>query len=493
MITKNILYKYFKDFADNHLQIKDYGYGDLSDISSSTATTYPLFWVSPQPSNISGNEITYNFNILIGDRLEDGDANKVEVESDTFQIGLDLLATLNINRDVDLDKNNTLTPFIHDFKDRIAGHLITVSVTADFDYNECAVPTTGTPQPPASSCPVAIITINGVSYGSAASGGTEDIAVVDGSGNPIGSLVSGNWVVVASCPNASAVLKNTLGTTLSTTSIASGGSSDITAPDSTITINSASFSPYPSGATSNILVKDGSGNQVGSKVGSEWIVPSGSAASGVLFNTIKPSQYTSYRTGDEGWRVQNNWFDYTPPAYPKAIAELDFASTSFFNVLKNPLVVNGVSSTTRFVDVNGIQAFSTTANANLVVIDKLTGLMYTRTLATGSTTWNTKIDDAIAYSISVNSITYDDWFLSSSLELQSIHHNFLSIPSQTDTLTNVILFSTFDFLWSATTSRANSLNAYYFGKNSGQTIEFGKTGTFHYIFVRNARNLITAP
>jgi len=303
MITKNILYKYFKDFADNHLQIKDYGYGDLWEISSSTATTYPLFWVSPQPSNISGNEITYNFNILIGDRLEDGDANKVEVESDTFQIGLDLLATLNLNRDVDLDKSNTLTPFIHDFKDRIAGHLITVSVTADFDYNECAVPTTGTPQPPASSCPVAIITINGVSYGSVASGGTEDIAVVDGFGTPVGSLVSGNWVVTASCPNAtavlkdsagttisttsiasgassnitapdgSAVLKNTLNTTLSTTSILSNGSSNITAPDSTITINSASFSPYPSGATSNVLVKDGTGTQVGSKVGSEWIVP----------------------------------------------------------------------------------------------------------------------------------------------------------------------------------------------------------------------------
>ena len=80
MITKNILYQYFKDFADNHLQIKDYGYGDLWEISSSQATQYPLFWVSPQPSSISGNEITYNFNILIGDRLEDGDANKVEIE-----------------------------------------------------------------------------------------------------------------------------------------------------------------------------------------------------------------------------------------------------------------------------------------------------------------------------------------------------------------------------------------------------------------------------
>jgi hypothetical protein len=140
MITKNTLYQYFKDFADNHLQIKDYGYGDLWEISSSTATQYPLFWVSPQPSSISGNDIIYNFNILIGDRLEDGDGNKVEVESDTFQIGLDLFATLNLHTELDLDKSSTFTPFIHDFKDRIAGNLITLSVSAPFNYDECAIP-----------------------------------------------------------------------------------------------------------------------------------------------------------------------------------------------------------------------------------------------------------------------------------------------------------------------------------------------------------------
>jgi len=220
MITKNILYQYFKDFADNHLQIKDYGYGDLWEISSSQATQYPLFWVSPQPSSISGNDINYNFNILIGDRLEDGDGNKVEVESDTFQIGLDLLATLNLNQDVDLDKSNTLTPFIHDFKDRIAGHLITLSVSAPFDYNECAVPTTGTPIPPITNCAGVVISINGVNYGTIGSGNSEDIAVIDGSGTPIGSLISGNWVITGSSYNIGTIDKfgNVLPTIIVTSS-----------------------------------------------------------------------------------------------------------------------------------------------------------------------------------------------------------------------------------------------------------------------------------
>jgi len=526
MITKNILYKYFKDFADNHLQIKDYGYGDLWEISSSQATQYPLFWVSPQPSSISGNEITYNFNILIGDRLEDGDGNKVEVESDTFQIGLDLLATLNINRDVDLDKNNTLTPFIHDFKDRIAGHLITISVTADFDYNECAVPTTGTPTPPTSSCPVAIITINGVSYGSVASGNTEDIAVVDGSGTPVGSLVSGNWVVTSTCSDATAVLKNSLGTTISTTLIASGasanitapdgsavlkntasttlsttailsgGSSDITAPDSTITINSATFSPYVSGATSNILVKDGTGTQVGSKVGSEWIVPSGSTPSGVLLNVPLGMQYTSYRTGDVGWRLQNGYFTYSPPANPKVIAQLDstLGATAWFQ-LKEALVVGGVSSKIRFVDVNGVQGFGATDNVQDILIDKLTGIgMYRFPEDFAAATWNNCIDTGLSLSIVVKGVTYANWYLQSVeeyLKVFGITSISGSVVRDPITLVN-IMGPSVGSTYHTSTSYENPTTLSVVHSYDQPTTD-NKSASRSAIYVFDARSLITAP
>lgn len=533
MITKNILYKYFEQFANNHLQIKDFGYGDLSEISSSQATQYPLFWVSPQPSSISGNEITYNFNILIGDRLEDGDGNKVEVESDTFQIGLDLLATLNINRDVDLDKNNTLTPFIHDFKDRIAGHLITLSVTADFDYNECAVPTTGTPTPPTSSCPVAIITINGVAYGSASSGGTEDISVVDGNGTPVGSLVSGNWVVTSTCSDATAVLKNSLGTTLSTTPIASGASanitapdgsavlkntlnttlsttaivsnvsSDITAPDSTITINSASFFPYPSGATSNIIVKDTLGSAVGSKVGTEWIVPSGSTPSGVLLQFPVGEQYTTYRTGDEGWRLQNGWYNYIAPTSPAVIAQLDrTAGANYWFKLKSAIKVGGNSNTIRFVDVDGLQAWGTTNNKDKITIDKLTGLGFYRKTADlgGTANWNNSIDGALSFSVVVNSITYSDFYLISREEILATLGEQPEAGSGwiSDAITGQQIYvgaSTSVSLWTGTTqSNSGGASAYIRGMNPSVYVTgSGKTGSTYKFYVFDATSLISAP
>jgi hypothetical protein len=232
------------------------------------------------------------------------------------------------------------------------------------------------------------------------------------------------------------------------------------------------------------------------ELGSNGIQNKGSGApklDGVLFDTIEPSQYTSYRTGDEGWRVQNNWYDYTPPTNPAAVAELDMTSTTFFNVLKTPLVVNSVSSTTRFVDVNGIQAFSSTGNANLVVIDKLTGMMYSRATLP-ALVWNSAIDNALSYSITVTGNTYNDWYLISLKEIQSIIHQFAGISPQNDTLTNVALWNPSNNCWTATTNPNITLNAYRFITGTRQIDNFLKIEpSIAQLYIRNARNLITAP
>ena len=297
------------------------------------------------------------------------------------------------------------------------------------------------------------------------------------------------------CADSVAVLKNTLGTTISTTSIVSGDTSDITAPDSTITINSASFSTYVSGATSNILVKDGTGTQVGSKVGSEWIVPSGSSPSGVSFQKIIPRQRISYRTGDEGWRVQNGFYDYTQPATPKVYAELDNTIGGFFSVLKSPLVVNGVSNTLRFVDVDGSQTFSATNNKSFVVIDKLTGLMYTRRVATGlpAVVWNTAIDGALTYSIVVNSITYDDWYLASFSEFVNVYHLDTTVLACNDIVTNIELVPASGNIWTSTTHTAATTSGYYFELSPRTIAPISKSVALNVMLVRDARSLITAP
>lgn len=223
------------------------------------------------------------------------------------------------------------------------------------------------------------------------------------------------------------------------------------------------------------------------------VIPDASAPSGVLFKTIEARQRTSYRTGDEGWRSQNGWFDYTPPSNPKAIAELDYTSANFFNVLKNPLIVNGVSSTTRFVDILGGQAWTGTGNSNDITIDKLTGLMFTRILAV-TTTWNDTIDGALAYSIVVGGVTFDDWYLASELEYTAIYHQFAGISPQLDTLTSAQVLSNRANQWTSTTYANGTTSAKYFQISIRSLLNEPKTTALQgHTYVRNARNLITAP
>lgn len=200
MITLNIIEKYFTDFAAAHYQLKYYGSGDLSEVSQDEAVTYPLMWATEQPLTVDGNNLYYNYSVLIGDRLEDGDGNRVEVLSDSLQICKDLLSSIRQVDDFgwDIVKSVTITPFVHRFKDRIAGHIMTVSIQTDFNYDECAIPQSGSPTPPPTLCQAATITINGVSYTLAESGETTNIVVKDTDGVAVGEKIASEWIVPAS-------------------------------------------------------------------------------------------------------------------------------------------------------------------------------------------------------------------------------------------------------------------------------------------------------
>ena len=86
-----------------------------------------------------------------------------------------------------------------------------------------------------------------------ASGGTlvlPDVTITDSDGTPITVPSVQNFVCtpIPPCADATAVLKDTLGATISTTPIASGVSADITAPDSNYNVEYLDGSPIESGS-----------------------------------------------------------------------------------------------------------------------------------------------------------------------------------------------------------------------------------------------------
>lgn len=272
--------------------------------------------------------------------------------------------------------------------------------------------------------------------------------------------------------------------------------------DGIILINGDSFSTVGSGETLDIPVKDTNGSEVGSKVGDEWIVPAGVTPSGVLLQFPIPEQYTSYRTGDEGWRWQNSFYNYLKPTNPAKIAELDMTlGANAMYRLKTALTVGGVSSTIRFVDVNGVQVWGATNNVSKITIDKLTGLGFYRleTDLGGAANWNTCIDYGVAFSVVVDGVTYSDWYLASRREFLSILGERTAINAVpykfTDPISGIDIFqfqNSGEF-WTATIQgNSSGANAYSKGFNPGTYLRGQGIGTSYRKFlIFDAKSLIS--
>jgi hypothetical protein len=271
-------------------------------------------------------------------------------------------------------------------------------------------------------------------------------------------------------------------------------------------VNSGLIGPFDSTSDVNVFLEDSIGNPItptgSALVGNDLTITANIPnPNGVALQFPTPSQFTSYRSGDTGWRSQNGWYNYTSPIYPEKYAMLDNTggSINWFR-LKTPLRVGGVLSTERFVDINGVQGWGLAGNAFVAVIDKLTGLMFTRSQG-GGVAWNAAIDNALTYSVVINGVTYDDWFIYSDAERMSIFGNRGYGGNWIDTNTGITItnfpITTGLNIFTADTNLYVSVNECFMFRESNAnalaTTGGPKTFTAAKLFyIRNATNLISA-
>ena len=143
-----------KATVDGHMILRDFGYGALTDIKTvdeGTRVDYPYAFLNPTQSTRTGQAITYRFNLIVMDVVQEdptnGFNNYLKVQSACQQYVDDILAQLRFGTppyDFDLTLNVNLTPFKERFQDTLAGMTATLEIEIPFALNNCIAPTRGT-------------------------------------------------------------------------------------------------------------------------------------------------------------------------------------------------------------------------------------------------------------------------------------------------------------------------------------------------------------
>lgn len=156
----NQIVKLFNDLVDDHLQINDFGYGELYDLYTSRNMNYPILWLTHNEDSyirLSNKNLVneMSLSIFIGDQVNDqsnyedinglDSNNGQEIMSDTLEIVKDIINYINTSnefRDLGIslfeDDDVQMSPSMNELTDKVNGWLITF--TLKVKYINCNPP-----------------------------------------------------------------------------------------------------------------------------------------------------------------------------------------------------------------------------------------------------------------------------------------------------------------------------------------------------------------
>ncbi len=341
------------------------------------------------------------------------------------------------------DLQQTITDAVATLKNSLGTTLSTTNIKAEGSDDVIA--------------PDAGITLNGYAFPDIPSGTTDNIEVRQSTGATLVGSKQGQFFRIA---DSTAILKDSAGSTISTTSIKAEGSENITAPDGTVTVNSSAFGSVLSDGTLDVPVEYEDTTNVGTISGGKVIIPNNRYNASSIGKT---GQTTSYRTNDDGFLRRGN-------------------GSTFFILSQN----NVFGNTTRFVDVLGDTTF-----ANNIVLDTLHTDFVNKTIAgwyrvplLGNTNWNTAIDNQ-PYAVSGY-----NWYLPNRKEAESICNYEVATTRLNYTPFNLTESQSGQGFWTTTTNIGDITLAFRLGLGSSLTASANAIGILNQPKSANANILL---
>lgn len=146
-VTLETILEELEKFVADHYQLLSFGFGKLSEISTKSIK-YPLLWVTPAPSSISGAEMNLSFDMYVLDLEQQDLKNLRTILNETLLIGNDILVkyfqTAELNGEYDLwtIKEDAVSMEAIDFKfdDVLSGWVFTFELSIENGLNTCVLP-----------------------------------------------------------------------------------------------------------------------------------------------------------------------------------------------------------------------------------------------------------------------------------------------------------------------------------------------------------------
>jgi hypothetical protein len=140
-MTINEIKNLINSLADEHLEINDFGWGDIWEIGESKSITYPLMYCTPQNSSISGKVFNFNISIIFADLVYGDEKNEDDVINDQMMICQDIIAQLRSDEyDFNLSQNVQIQFFTERLSDLVAGVRADLSFALPYTNDRCAFP-----------------------------------------------------------------------------------------------------------------------------------------------------------------------------------------------------------------------------------------------------------------------------------------------------------------------------------------------------------------
>jgi hypothetical protein len=109
------------------------------DVQTEVEPLYTRMYVVPGDTVLAQNELIYNFQIIIADRLEDDYSNQQDVMNDTLEICKDIFTVLYLS-EYESVWGPAVDPFLERFETILGGWTLNLQITQPFDYNRCVLP-----------------------------------------------------------------------------------------------------------------------------------------------------------------------------------------------------------------------------------------------------------------------------------------------------------------------------------------------------------------